>query len=115
VPLRDAGGNLVSVSLDGSTNTLKLAHAPTGPDVNVNFMMLTPAASPFPLTAFRSGANINISFPSQSGFSYQVEFKTNFTDLIWSPLGSPVTGDGSIKTVVDPASGSRRFYRGRIQ
>jgi len=85
------------------------------PDVNVNFMMLVPLASPVTLTATHVGANINISFQSQNGFSYQVQWKNNLTDVSWTSLNSPITGDGTIKSVSDPASGSSRFYRVSIQ
>ncbi|MCX7869290.1 MAG: hypothetical protein N2322_04995, partial [Terrimicrobiaceae bacterium] len=34
------------------------------------------------------------------------------TDLqTWSPLGARIAGDGSIKSVTDPVTGPRRFYR----
>jgi hypothetical protein len=117
-PLRDAGGNLVTVPITGTTNTLKLQRTDPSeaiPDVNANFMMLVPLASPVVLTATRSGANINISFQTTSGFNYQVQYKNNLTDPSWTALGSPVVGDGTIKSVVDPTSGSSRFYRVQIQ
>src|SRR5262249_721323 len=113
VPLRDGNGNLAKVILNGSTNTLKLTRAPTGPDVNVDFLMLVPAASPgqTTLAVAISGPNINLSFLSQTGFSYQIQYKNDLTDPTWTPLGSPVTGDGTLKTVSDPNNGERRFYR----
>ena len=112
VPLRDSQGNMAKVTLNGSTNTLKLARGPTGPDANVNFLMLAPAPFPLPtsLTATLNGANINLSFPTQSGFSYQVSFKNDLTDSTWTPLGSPVAGDGTVKSASDSAAGARRFY-----
>ena len=97
---------------------MKLTRAATGPDVNVNFFMLVPAASPgqTSLTIARSGPNVNLSFLSQTGFSYQIQYKDNLTDPTWLPLGSPVTGDGTLKTTSDPTSGGqRRFYRLYIQ
>jgi hypothetical protein len=117
VPLRDSVGNLTTVTFTGATNTLKLTRDPTAPfaDANANFLMLVPVAGPVSLTALISGGNINISFLSQSGFTYQIEYKNNLTDPTWTNLGSAVSGDGTVKTVVDPASGSNRFYRARIQ
>lgn len=117
VPLRDAEGNLKTLTFNGSTNTLKLTRDPTAPfaDVNVNFLMLVPLASPVSLTASISGGNIHISFLSQSGSSYQVQYKNNLTDVSWTPLGSLIVGDGTTKSVNDPATGSGRFYRVSIQ
>ena len=114
IPLRDGLGNLVKLALTGSTNTFKVENS--GPqDCNVNFLMLVSQASPISLTALISGGNINISFQSQSGLSYQVEYKNNLTDVSWTSLGSLIVGDGTIKSLNDPTSGSHRFYRARIQ
>lgn len=117
VPLRDSDGNMAKVILSGSTNTLKLTRAPTGPDVNVNFLMLAPAPSPgqTTLSVARSGSNINISFLSQAGFSYQIQYKNELTDSGWLPLGSAIAGDGTVKTVSDPAGPGHRFYRAFVQ
>jgi hypothetical protein len=117
VPLRDADGNLATITLGGSTNTLKLFRDPTPPlaDVNVNFLMLVPAPGPLTLSAAIVGANVQISFPTQSGFSYQIEYKNDLLDANWLTLGSLIAGDGSIKTVSDPLVPTRRFYRARIQ
>jgi len=120
-PLRDNLGNLVTVPLTGPTNTLKLQRTDPSeaiPDVNVNFLMLVPVASAPPavvLTAAHVGANIQISFQTTSGFSYQVQFKNNLTDVSWTSLGGPITGDGTIKSVSDPATGTSRFYRVSVQ
>ena len=112
IPLRDGNGNMAVVTFDGSTNTLNVTRNPNAPnaDVNVNFLMLVPAKGPVKLTASPSGANVVISFLSQSGYSYQVEYKNNITDVGWTPLGSPIVGDGTVKSLSDPATGTHRFY-----
>ena len=117
VPMRDNNGNLQTVTFNGSTNTLNLTRDPTPPfgDVNVNFLMLVPVAQPIPLTATLSGANILVSFQTELGLSYQLQSKTNLTDPIWTVLGSPVAGDGTVKSASDPDTGTRRFYRVSIQ
>jgi hypothetical protein len=117
VPMRDVNGNLGKVILNGSTNTLKLVRASTGPDVNVNFFMLVPASDPgqTTLTAALSGGNINLSFLSQTGFLYQVQYKASLTDPTWTPLGSAITGDGTLKTVTDATTNEGRVYRLYIQ
>jgi len=117
VPMRDANGNMAKVAFNGSTNTLKLTRAPTGPDVNVNFLMLSQAPDPnaTTLSAVINGPNINLSFLSQTGFSYQILYKDNLTDPTWLYLGSAILGDGTLKTVSDSAGGQQRFYRLFIQ
>ena len=79
VPMRDDNGNLVSLTFNGSTNTLQLARPGTAgdalfPDVNANFLMLVPL---FNIHASHSGANVVVSFLTQTGFNYQVEYKTH--------------------------------------
>jgi hypothetical protein len=64
---------------------------------------------PVTLTVTQSGGNVNISWPTQGGTSYQVLSRDNLTDP-WTPLGSTIAGDGTVMSVSYPANGSRRFY-----
>ena len=67
------------------------------------------------LTAVNRNGNIGISFSTQPGYAYQVEYKTNLTDAAWAPLGNVIPGDGTIQSVNDGTGGGSRFYRVRIQ
>jgi hypothetical protein len=113
VPMRDTNGNMASITLNGSTNTLKLLRDGTAPfaDVNVNFLMLAPVLQGPVLTVTPSGNSIVISFQSEVGLTYQMQYKNNLTDATWTSLGSAIAGDGTIKSVSDPNNGNRRFYR----
>jgi hypothetical protein len=62
------------------------------------------------VTAAISGGQVQLSFPTLYGPKYQVYYKTNVTDPTWHALGSPVTGDGSVKTVSDGSGSTPRFY-----
>ena len=57
-PLNDASGNPLKVRFDGSQQTLQLGGSPVGgqPEVNVNFLMLVPAA-PDPFTVVQTVNN----------------------------------------------------------
>jgi len=111
IPLKDSFGNLVTVDLTGSTNTLRLARPATATaDCNANFLMLVPV---FSANAVPSGTNLTISFPSQSGFNYQVQYKNGFNDPAWNLLVD-VAGDNSVKSVSDPTVNTARFYRVQI-
>ncbi|HEV2695638.1 MAG TPA: polysaccharide lyase family 8 super-sandwich domain-containing protein [Verrucomicrobiae bacterium] len=111
IPLNDSLGNLVTVNLTGPTNTLRLARPTTAAaDCNANFLMLVPV---FGANAFPSGTNITITFPSQSGFNYQVQYKNNLGDASWNPL-LDIAGDNTAKSVNDPAINTARFYRVQI-
>lgn len=109
VPLRDSAGNLVTVTFDGSTNTLRLARPTTATsDCNANYLMLTPVLT---VNAVLNGLNTTVSFPSQLGFNYQIQYKTNLTGTDWISLGDPIAGNGGIQSANLPSSAQTGFYR----
>lgn len=113
IPLEDSLGNLVAVSFNGSTNTLQLGRPNSaGSDCNANFLMLVPV---FAVTAGLQGTNLVLSFPTQSGFKYEVAYKYDLTDPQWAPLGNGIAGDNSIMCVTNEAAGEGCFYRVQIQ
>jgi hypothetical protein len=116
-PLRDGNGNLAKVALDGSAATLQLGGSPVigQPEVNVNFLMLVPTTPSPKLVAAIGGGNITVSFPTQTGFNYQVQYKNRLTDANWTSLGGSIAGDGSVKSATDSTTAASRFYRVQIQ
>jgi hypothetical protein len=117
IPLREVSSSPLTLHFDGSETTLRLTSA--GPEANTeangNFIMLVPVATPMPLSASRVGANMVISFPTETGFSYQVQYKNTLADANWTDLGAALDGNGSVQTMSDPASGSQRFYHVKVQ
>lgn len=112
IPLQDNFGNLVTVTFNGSTNTLKLARpAAATSDCNANFLMLVPI---FDIAATLSGTNIAISFPAQSGFNYQVQYKDTLLDPIWKPLGNSLPGNNHTQVFYDLIPSASRYYRVEI-
>lgn len=112
VPLVNTNTSQPVVLSLGGTNTFQM----TGDyNENANFFQLVPLAQSVRLTASLSGANIVLSFPTQAGSTYTVYYKNNLTDPTWTQLGSPVSGNGSIMSVLDGISQSHRFYRLTIQ
>jgi hypothetical protein len=71
--------------------------------------MLVPASG-ITLTARASAGNTVLSFPSQTGVAYRVFYRTNLTAANWTLL-STVVGTGTVNTVIDPSTGTSRFYR----
>ena len=113
-PLLDGSGNPVKVTLDGSQTTLKLAGESQG--FNANFFILTPTTAnvtppPLVLKVTASGANASLSFYAQTGYTYQIQYKTNLTDASWINLGGPITGNNATNTIPDPIGQQHRFYR----
>ena len=116
--LADASGNRIALTFDGSQQTLRFTGNPVqagDPTINVSFFVLVPAPQLITLTATLSGGNVTVSFPTLTGSSYQVEYKTHLTDAAWTSLGSPISGNNSLQSVKDSATGSSRFYRVQVQ
>lgn len=109
VPLTN-GGQPATVSLDGLA-TLRIT---TGGGIDPNFLMLVPASVATTVSVQKTGNNAVLSFPTVNGSSYAVKYKSALTDASWQTL-TTVTGDGSTKTVTDPATNPQRFYRLEIQ
>jgi hypothetical protein len=92
------GGGGTNVTLSGSaTNAL-----PAIPVIS-----LIPAIS-------GSARILNISFPTQTNFTYQLECKTNLTDAIWFPSES-YPGSGGVITFRVTNNVSLQFYRLTVQ
>jgi regulation of enolase protein 1 (concanavalin A-like superfamily) len=83
---------------------------------NLSFSASAPGAPiQVPLSFQSSGANLILSWPSIAGQQYQLEFKDDLSALTWTPLGSPVTGDGGTLTAINSFGASnQRFFRLRL-
>ena len=66
------------------------------------------------ITPRLSGSSLNLSFPTQTGFAYTVQCKTNLTDVAWTTL-TVTNGTGSTVVVTNAANAANRFYRLSIQ
>jgi hyaluronate lyase len=112
LPLEDNFGNLVTVTFNGSTNTLQLGRpASASSDCNANFLMLVPV---FTVNPVLKGTNLVVSFPTQQGFNYQVQYKNSLTDPAWAPVGSNLSGNNLMMSATNPVSSQARFYRVQI-
>ncbi|HWY29609.1 MAG TPA: discoidin domain-containing protein, partial [Candidatus Acidoferrum sp.] len=106
-PLLNTNGQLAVVTL-GGVETLKMT---SGNSVNANFYMLVPVPGSTDISVKVNNAkNTVLSFPTQAGFKYLVVYKNSLEDVNWKLL-SIVTGDGTIKSVTDPANNQQRFYK----
>jgi hypothetical protein len=94
-----------------------------GPDVwvtdvgNYGTVQIAPATSTptaAAITPTLAGGTLKLSFPTQTGFAYTVQYKTNLTDVSWGTL-TVTNGTGSTAVVTDATVGPRRLYRLSIQ
>jgi autotransporter-associated beta strand protein len=118
VPLKDGSGNLVQINNDGAIKTLRVTT--DNGNYNANFYILIPAYTPPASTkltvSYGAGnGNLSIFFPTQPGYGYRLEYKTNLTDAVWIPSGNVISGDGAIQSVNDTPGANSRFYRVQIQ
>ena len=108
IPLKAAAGNPVIVSFTGSTNTLRLTRPATVTgDCNANFLLLVPV---FALTSQGTPTNLTLTFPTQSGFRYQVQYKANLADEAWLNL-TDWPGNDTRQTFTESPTNQNRFYR----
>jgi len=56
---------------------------------------------------------IHVRFATVSGRQYQVKWRASMTSGTWGDVGGPVSGDGTVKEVVDtvPGGTTARFYK----
>ncbi|MGH8023290.1 MAG: glycoside hydrolase family 5 protein [Limisphaerales bacterium] len=95
---------------DGS-GTLAVTYTGSGGgEGDLNGFQIQPAG--LVVSGNNSISNQVLSFPTQLGFSYQAQYKTNLSNGSWTSWGGPVPGNGSVQRVngLPPAGGSR-FYR----
>ena len=76
---------------------------------NVYFYSASAVTRPL-ITATSSAGSINLSFPTQNGSTYTVQYKTNFSDATWQTLTN-ITGNGSAQAAADAEGQKSRFYR----
>jgi hypothetical protein len=108
VALTDSGGVAPAVVTLSGVPTLQIG-TPTG-NVYPNYFMLVSAA-PVTLKATSATNQMTLSFSTLRGSSYRVFYRTNLAAGSWTLLTS-VLGDGTVKSVTDPAIGAnQRFYK----
>ena len=111
------GGSPATVTFDGSQTTLKLLGG-TPNEANINFFMLVPTTPAPPITATVNAGKVNLKFVVQSGYTYELQYKTHLTDSSWVQVPGTVLMTGNMVTNVTDtivASPGTRFYRVLIQ
>ncbi|HEY1789547.1 MAG TPA: cellulase family glycosylhydrolase [Verrucomicrobiae bacterium] len=97
-------------ALSGSTGNLTITFTGNGSaEGDVDGFQIQ--AAPLMINAAMAGTNINLSFMTESGFGYQVQYKTNLSNANWISLGSPLNGNNSVQSVGDLVASVARYYR----
>ena len=96
--------------LSDSLGNLAVTYTGLGTDEgDLNGFQIQPA--PVPINASLSGTNLMISFMTQSGYQYQVQYNSNLANAAWLPLGNPLYGNDAVQYVNDLPTQSARLYR----
>ncbi|MEJ0088789.1 MAG: hypothetical protein WDM80_03415 [Limisphaerales bacterium] len=108
-----AGVNYVNFPSALSDNSGKLVITYTGNDnVEGDIAGFQIQAAPFKINASYNGTNVVISFLTQSGLSYQAQYKTNLTDANWALLGGIVFGSNTVQVRPGFCEWKRPFVSG---
>ena len=77
---------------------------------NATLTVLAPAEPAIAISL--AGSGISISFTSQLGSNYLLEYKNSLEDPVWTPLSPPVTAPGGVTVLQDTnAPPASRYYR----
>ena len=80
---------------------------------NLSFSASVPI--PVPVNLQIGGTNLIFNWTGIPGQVYQVEYKTNLTDPVWIPVGSPITGNGGTLTTTNSfGASSQSFFHLRL-
>jgi len=112
--------DIISVCItaeDGSTSQIAHIINGTGNEVGPSFATAT-AGSLWQNPTFQigsaldvTGKNFNLTLPTESWHTYQLQYKTALNSSSWLNLGNPFGGNDTQETATQPASGSARFLR----
>lgn len=72
--------------------------------------ILTVAAQPQMAGVNTGVSGFTLTFPTLVGQMYQVEYKTNLTDTVWTPVGDPIPGTGNSMSVTNDSGAAQGFY-----
>ena len=71
-------------------------------------------SAPVKINGSLSGTNLTVSCLTQTGLSYQPEYKNTLADATWSPLGGTVPGNNAVVAFTNSANSASRYFRMKI-
>jgi len=108
--------NMIMVYITGQSGS-EMTHIINGTGNTLNTGVTTATANSlwqnplFSISALQTDTNLNISLPTESWHSYQLQYKDRLTDPVWSVLGGSLGGDDTLDLIATPMPSSNRFYR----
>ena len=98
-----------------SVQDITASHLAIAAGSTAAFTAIGSGAGTVMITPSVSGGSILLSFPTQTGFSYQPQYKNSLTDATWTPLGSPITGNNAVQSKSDTIGSGARYYTVTVQ
>jgi len=121
VPLTPGAFSVTLFTANDPARHVQYGFQVVGPNVWVtdaapfgNIVIGNAGINPTTIIPSQNGGNINLTFATQTGKAYTVQYKNALTNGNWNTL-TTTNGTGANAVVVDPASGSQRYYRLSIQ
>ncbi|HEX5218047.1 MAG TPA: Ig-like domain-containing protein [Verrucomicrobiae bacterium] len=121
VPLTNGNFSIQLTTVNDPARHVQYGFETIGPNVWVtdaaqfgSVLIANVGVLPTSITPSRSGGNLNLTFPTQTGKTYTVQYKNLLTDAGWNTL-TTTNGTGANAVISDPASGSQRYYRLSVQ
>ncbi len=120
VPLAVGNFSISLVTVNDPARHVQYGFETIGPDVwatdvaNFGKVVIRTALTSPNITPSLSGGTLSLSFPTQLGYAYTVQCKTNLTNATWNTL-TVTNGTGSTAVVNTATSAAQSFYRLSIQ
>jgi hypothetical protein len=108
--------NMIMVYITGQSGS-EMTHVLNGTGSTLNTGVTTTTMNSlwqnpqFSISTFLTDTSLNITLPTESWHSYQLQYKNQMTDPVWSGLMGPLGGDDTLDFIATPLSSSNRFYR----
>jgi len=103
-----------SIANLGNPRTVNIATIECG----TKYFTVEPSFVPVIIGIVIAGNDMQVSWTTEFGFSYQLQHSGNITPLGWSDIGAPTNGTGNVITQTDAdaaTNGPTLFYRVRQQ
>lgn len=75
------------------------------------YNLVSAVPAPKVVSTSKSGNTVTVTWTSQPNLNYQLQYKTNVTQVGWLNLGSAITATGSTASASDTISATQRYYR----
>lgn len=121
VPLTNGAFNIQLTTINDPARHVQYGFETVGPNVWAtdvapfgSVLIANVGVLPTTITPSRNGGNLNLTFATQSGKAYTVQYKSLLTDATWNTL-TITNGTGANAVVSDPIGSGQRYYRLSIQ